>query len=119
MVADPGVARSIVSDVDNLLRLIKVFNVLPPGKHEHLGLLRVLCCTLLSICHRAFVLTLAGMYVEEAAKASLSILHVALHVNHMHMNKGKPRCVLVTTTEEANFLALRIAGCEEGAGHGI
>ena len=31
MLADPGVARSIVSDVDNLLRLIRVFNVLPPG----------------------------------------------------------------------------------------
>ena len=31
VLADPGVARSIVSDVDNLLRLIKVFNVLPPG----------------------------------------------------------------------------------------
>lgn len=26
-------ARSIVSDVDNLLRLISVFNILPPGMY--------------------------------------------------------------------------------------
>ena len=31
--ADPGVARSIVSDVDNLLRLISLFNILPPGMY--------------------------------------------------------------------------------------